>query len=42
MELVINKQLYEQGHITHDVYRLVANMIVKDIEAARQKLNEAA
>jgi hypothetical protein len=41
MEQVINKQLYEQGYITHGVYRLVANMIIKDMEAARQKLEAA-
>jgi len=42
MELIINNQLYEQNHITHDVYRSVANMIIKDIEMLRQKLDVAA
>jgi hypothetical protein len=38
MELVINKQLYEQNYITHDIYRSVANMIIKDIEILRGNL----
>ena len=42
MELVINKQLHEQGYITHGVYRSVANMIIKDMETLRQKLSIAA
>ena len=42
MELVINKQLYEQKHIPHDVYQSVANMIIKDLETLRQKLDKTA
>ena len=42
MELAINKQLYEQNYITHDVYRSVANMIIKDVEALRQKFDLVA
>ena len=42
MELVINKQLYEQKAITHDVYRSVANMIIKDMEAVRRRIDDIA
>ena len=41
MELVINKQLYEEKYITHQVYQSVANMIVKDMETARRRLDNA-
>lgn len=38
IELVINKQLYEEKHITYDIYKKVANMILKDIENQTRKL----
>ena len=41
MELVINKQLYEQKYITHQVYQSVANMIIKDIETVRRRQDDA-
>jgi hypothetical protein len=41
MEFVINKQLYRQEYITHDVYRSVANMILKDMESVRRRLDAA-
>ena len=39
MELVINKQLHEEKHITQEVYRSVANMIIKDMETAQRRLD---
>lgn len=39
MELVINSQLYRQEYITHDVYRSVANMIIKDMETVKRRLD---
>ena len=41
MELVINKQLYREKHITHRVYQSVANMIIKDMETIRRRLDNA-
>ena len=39
MELVINRQLHEEKHITQEVYRSVANMIIKDMETVQRRLD---
>ena len=38
IELVINKQLLGSKKITYDVYRKVADMIIKDIEHCELKI----
>lgn len=39
IERVINKQLFEEKHITYDIYQKVNGMILKDIELQMQKLD---
>ncbi len=38
IELAINKQMYQEKRISYDVFRKVANSIIKDIENQMQKL----
>lgn len=40
MERVINKQLYEEKHITYDIYIKVSDMILKDIETQMKKMEK--
>ena len=42
IELVVNKQLLDEKHITYDVYKKVANSIIKDIEECTKKTEDFA
>lgn len=39
IELAINKQMYQDKCISYEIFRKVANSIIKDIENQMQKLD---